>query len=217
VAKLVTIDEFKTRFGGDQILPDQDGVNERIHASLESTTTLLASELRSAFIEVTDQVDEFFFSRPFEPSKHNFIELLTRQGFIIGAVEIRIANTIGDLADQTPIPPELFRINSERGLIHVVGSDTLEIAFSRTGLSGDGYLSVTYDAGFETSDDSIGLVYDGVPDWLKELAFGFSIQRYNDIAENVAGDTIRLNSTHLQSILMNHVRYEPQAIRPMLL
>jgi hypothetical protein len=199
-------------------------VNESLESALRTATESLASRLRDDFTRAT-VVDEFYVETSLQSGKGRVVQFfkLCRGNVDSGeTINVYVANSFQkvndataasvrvDLQDVNGSGSNFVRFNHEKGEMNI--SD-----YAMGGL----YCRVEYTAGFLT-DGGNPAVYQGTPQWLKELAT-LEVSRRLDQMNNFPRATRRTEEerqdtanieAQLGDIILGHARYMPMAIKP---
>ena len=207
---LSTVEAVRDRRGMD----DTDLVNDAVEAALRSATSILATEVRSTFVELS-VVDLFFVRDVLKIGQSMQSKLLTSRGFLKASpvVTVKAAArsqwfTTGDgevLDLRAIVGVDYTTIDLERGLILITGFDV-----------SDRFIQVAYDCGFATAGTPA--VFTGQPDWLVDAA---ELQASVELEKNPAfrddEDTdfaAKQLMMQRDAVLGTHIRYEPEATGP---
>lgn len=231
---LLSVDEMFERLAYDRT----EDLEKGIERALRTATQVLRSDLRMDFDRVTGVRDVFRIdrtnfvqapvgsrtSRFFDTQGRAFfsdlpllhVKLMLGMGLVdpdlTGGVEVFAASLPAHLDD-----PSFRRdlANFSDGLSHLM-FDYEEGVVAIDGLFLDAmYVGVTYDAGlFVNSDD----VYEGVPEWLRELAFLRATVLIDADPVLRTENQVRLDkdttAQQIRAILGSHIRYRPEAVKP---
>lgn len=218
---LRSVADLRADLGYDDI----KDVNESLESAIRTATESLASRLRDNFTRVT-VVDEFYVeeslrtgrgrvSQNFKLSRGNVdsaqtINVYASRSFQ-GANDNSASSTRVDLQDVSGGDFDNFvRFNHERG----------EMIIADYQLGGS-YVRVEYTAGFLT-DGGNPAVYQGIPQWLSELATLEVSRRLDQMnnfprasrrTEEERQDTQNIEA-QLGDIILGHARYMPMAMKP---
>lgn len=205
MGKLVSVEQVRTRIMFDAVAD----IDATIGSILDNLTPEIEIELRTKVAYGT-YTDTFFVqnSLQFGPGERGRTFLSLSRGFVVGDLTSMVYATSrrGLASDATNgLDYTDLHGDAERGLLIV----------SDLSLS-DAYVQVTYTAGLELGTDD---VYVDVPLWLQELAILWAVMKLDTIHPTVRfenGDAISLTALKslIGQIIVQHVRYDPIAIRP---
>lgn len=230
---LATCEAVRTRM----FLPDVAGIREAIRQVLKGTTSQLESELRTLFPEQDAKV-ELFYSEDSDLTGARFRHRLQlTRGFVdeaTNAVKVEAAPKALDFLPGAPAGTTVFdmrdvagsalvddagefvRVELERGIVVISDFRLLRQ-----------YVQVTYDSGFkdDTANSDLFLLTGvrSVPDWLQELAITWAMWELTTLPQTGIEEQARpalqavrplFLEKKVQSMLDDHTRYEPGAMKP---
>lgn len=211
MAHLVSVGSLITRGK----LNDSEELRESLAAILDATSLHLAAVLRTEFDKVIGQVDQFWVDPTERPFTGDMMKLFLSRGFVNGSVDIKLASTLDELADETSLDQENIKLDAQRGLILVSdwefnGLPRIE-RFHMERFFGQ----VTYNAGFDVGEVEFGEEYVGVPSWLKELAtqMALGIHREGCTDKEAA---CKCAGPGFMALMEKYVRFYPSALKPLI-
>lgn len=178
---LVEVHEVMRRLALPQIVQARDEALE----VLESTTVRMMALLETrGFARGTFQ-DDFMVGESYRGIPGLFPLRLTRPFLTDGPISIRIAANYRNLTNGVEVDQKDVLVQRERGFVSLTDQP---ISGSRPY-----YIRVTYEAGFDTYEEEIeegppamtATIFDGVPDWLQDLAYMSAADLYHRRPEAV--------------------------------
>ena len=214
---LVTIAEMRTRFN----LPDEDTVNSLMDQSLLATTLHVEAWLQTDFDQASNVVEQFLL--PKQPSSHDrlFPSFRLNNGFVTTVNSVKASGVRRELSNADPIDQSLYvSTDTGRGVVSVdmlFPENTYTVINARlTPTSDDWFFQFDYDKGFTTANQIGGSpVYQGVPDWLKEVAFLTGKSVY-DVGGSCEGEAVLQGpkGAMISTLLAKKMRNLPWTIKP---
>ena len=203
MTKLVTVEDFRNR----AVLQDIAQLNAIADRVLESVSNHLEAALSTHFAK-EEYVEVFWldqFSRPFP---HSQPVLLLGNGFVhpdeaATPFEVRMAEKVSELDAAALVDESEMLLDFEKGRVVLTGYDIEEEREKDL----QRYVQVTYTAGFAATNE----VFDGVPEWLQEMAVIKGMKLYAEVADSPDfkpdGD--------LSAFLSSNQRSQKNEVRPL--
>lgn len=186
------------------------------------TSTYLSSLLRTSFAQASGVTDYFFIDENRLGPVMPYFQLSLNNGFIdedTTPVEVKVAESIPALAAATALDPDFFKVDKNKGLVTIFIGD--ENPYPR-----GYYMSVTYDHGFAAAEDTeyqhaITYVFEGIPQWLQDVALSYSVEIYRlqkewdkqpeKLVKATAPTTKQSLKRYIEVMVTNHLRFFPYA------
>lgn len=192
---------------------DMAKVNAACAAALTSATEALASELRTA-LEAGAAVDTFYV-RPGAGLRFGSgmaevwrARLALRYGFVTGTPVIAYAPSLATLTSApTTLAADQYILHAAKGELILEGPDLR-----------NQYVRVTYNHGFPAdAGDAAAFDQALIPEWLRQAALTYAIMSLRERNPDLVGEEAAKASdrkTEAFGLVTQHVRYFPNAIRP---
>lgn len=217
MASLVSLAEMRARFN----IPDEDTVNSLLDQSLVATSLHLEAWLQTDFEVGTNIVEQFLLPR--QPSSYDrqFPSFRLNNGFVTALNSVKASGVRRELANQEAIDQASYiSTDTERGVVAVdmlFPENTYTVINARlTATSDEWFFQFDYDKGFSTASQVGGsLVYQSVPDWLKEVAFLTGKAVY-DVGGSCEGEEIMMGpkGAMIRNLLAKKQRNLPWTVKP---
>lgn len=193
---LVTVSQVRARLN----LPDDDGVNTAISATIKSVAPMVETQLQTSLTKQS-AIDRFYPNDSVYPSVGGFFTLRLSNGFVRAspALVIKYDSGYSTVGDGVIIDPAECILKAEKG--HLLIPDT----YNRQ------YVQVQYDYGFLDSEKP--------PVWLQEASLIFAVEMLS--SQKVGDPDPELTSIfkywgdHRVSIMDAHLRSTAIAVPPL--
>lgn len=202
---LYPVTEVRKRIGFDDI-PD---VNAALEAGLQAATVYLSTTLRTGFERKT-RSDLFYIPEAVQIGATYKVKLKLTDGFLTALPTVVASDRRATLVAGIDLTPDsLFDL--EQGTLTILDQP----------LRGQ-FVQVEYTCGFEADDTDLTLYkQDQVPSWLKDAAYLQSLIVVDAASPNVRHDSnalpeVRAMKEQLATMLEQKVRYQPDALLPLL-
>lgn len=149
-------------------LQDLDDINNAIDSGLNAAHAYFEGVLNTQFSPITNQTDVFFVNSNLVPAVGGMYKLGCKRMFLSGTPVVKWATTRKQLLDGVSaevVPAEDYTIDMQKGLLYIEAGEASDRLTQRDNGYADVYVSITYNAGFDTSN--------AAPDWLKEAVLAY--------------------------------------------
>jgi hypothetical protein len=218
-AKFASVEDFAIRAGLGNVDDLAEDVQNKARYALEAATTHLISYIRTEF-DAQSNVDQYYVDHGEFPFNAEFPKFYLTQGFVttpVSSLVIRTSDQLPDVASATAIDTNYLRLEANKGTVLITGTDRLPIN-ALSPVTGNRYfVQIEYDAGFTSTADAFGTIYENAPEYLAEAALILGKQLFDNGQPCKDGEATGRNGCPctIEHLITRYIRFVPSALKPL--